>query len=392
MGKYDAIKVGDTAAIERLITNEDVAEFAKLSGDDNKIHLDADFASRTPFKKPVAHGMIGASLLSAVIGTKLPGDGALWYSQNVDYPFPVRVGDKLRVSVEVTKKHDREKSLELKVLGLNQNKQVVMSGTAKVKVVEAEDAVAPNPETEREKTVLVIGATGGIGRAVCRAFAADGFDVALHYRNNKELAETLAADVRSLGRKAQMYAADITKPGDVESLMAGVSRQFPRIDALVHCATDAVPAVPFKMLEWKDFTSSIEMQVGSLYRLVCACLPLMVPGSAVVGFSSIYAEIPKAGFATYITAKSALSGFVKSLAVELAASGVRANLVSPGITDTDLIADLSEKSRLVTAAATPLKRLASPDDVAQAALFLGTRRSAFVTGQTVRINGGQFFS
>ena len=90
--KYNRIKVGMFKEITHLITQDDIKKFVELTGDDNKLHLDKEFASKTPFKKPLAHGMLGASFISTVIGTQLPGDGALWFSQNIDFLSPVREG------------------------------------------------------------------------------------------------------------------------------------------------------------------------------------------------------------------------------------------------------------------------------------------------------------
>ena len=94
MSRYLKINVGDTAKIKHTITNEDLKKFVELSGDNNRLHIDKQFASRTHFKKPVAPGMIGASFISTIIGTKIPGDGALCYSQSLEFLLPVRIGDK----------------------------------------------------------------------------------------------------------------------------------------------------------------------------------------------------------------------------------------------------------------------------------------------------------
>ena len=111
--KYEEIQVGTTQQLTHTITQADIEKFVDLSGDDNKLHVDKAFAARTSFKKPVVHGMIGASFISTVIGTKLPGDGALWYSQTLDFLLPVRIGDMITVVAEVIKKNDRERSIEL---------------------------------------------------------------------------------------------------------------------------------------------------------------------------------------------------------------------------------------------------------------------------------------
>ena len=85
MKNYEEINIGDAAEIKHTITQSDIEKFVELTGDDNKLHVDEDYASTTSFKKPVAHGMLGASFISTIIGTKLPGDGALWYAQNLEF-------------------------------------------------------------------------------------------------------------------------------------------------------------------------------------------------------------------------------------------------------------------------------------------------------------------
>ena len=109
-----------------------------------------------------------------------------------------------------------------------------------------------------------------------------------------------------------------------------------------------------------------------------------------IGITSLYTEQPKPELLNYITGKTALNGFIKALASELAPKGIRVNLVSPGMVDTPLIADVPEKARLLFAAQTPIRSLASADDVAGAISFLASDKSNYLTGETIRVNGGQF--
>ena len=136
MSKYDSIKVGDNAEIKHKITKQDIDKFVDLTGDDNKLHIDEDYAKKTSFKKPVVHGMLGASFISTIIGTKLPGDGALWFSQTLNFLLPVRVGDEIVIKAEVIKKNDRDKSIELSTEIFNQNFQKVTFGISKVKIID----------------------------------------------------------------------------------------------------------------------------------------------------------------------------------------------------------------------------------------------------------------
>src|SRR5665647_2765149 len=104
--KYEEISIGMKESLTHQVTQSDIEKFVDLTGDDNKLHVDKAFAATTSFKKPVVHGMIGASFISTIIGTKLPGDGALWFSQTLEFLLPVRVGDQLQVVAEVVKKND----------------------------------------------------------------------------------------------------------------------------------------------------------------------------------------------------------------------------------------------------------------------------------------------
>jgi 3-oxoacyl-[acyl-carrier protein] reductase len=134
--KYSDIEIGDKQTLQHVITKDDIEKFVQLTGDDNRLHVDEKFASKTSFKKPVAHGMLGASFISTIIGTKLPGDGALWFSQTLEFLLPVRVGDRLTVAAEVVRKTDKDQIIELNIDIKNQDRQIVTKGVAKVKVVD----------------------------------------------------------------------------------------------------------------------------------------------------------------------------------------------------------------------------------------------------------------
>ena len=192
MKKFDKINVGDKAEIKHKITQDDISKFVDLTGDDNKLHLDEEYAKKTSFKKPVAHGMLSASFVSTIIGTKLPGDGALWYSQNFEFLLPVRVGNIITIKAEVIKKDKRTNSIELTTDIFNQDKEKVTSGLAKVKIIEQIIEKADNQLiVQKEKVALVVGGTGGIGRATCLQLAKDGFKIAIHYYSNIEEAKEI---------------------------------------------------------------------------------------------------------------------------------------------------------------------------------------------------------
>lgn len=392
MTKYEAIQLHEQAEIRHLVTQEDIHKFVELTGDDNKLHTDQEYARKTAYKKPVVHGMLGASFISTIIGTKLPGDGALWFAQNLEFLLPVHVGDELTIRAEVLKKIDSMQAIEIRTEIFNQHKQKVTTGTAKVKIVEREEA----PEQAEEsaplrKVALVIGGSGGIGSAACLQLAKDGFDIAIHYMNNRELAESLKVQVTALGRKALIVSADATNAEHAEEMVKGIVRKFGAITVLVNCATIKIPAIKFAALEWSDVQNHFDINIRVNFNLLKCVVPIMElqKYGKIIHITSQAIETPTPEWLPYITAKAALQGFSKTLAVELAPKGIRVNMISPGMTETDLISDIPEKTRLLAAARTPLRRLARPQDVAAAIGFLASEQSDYLVGETIRINGGQ---
>ena len=392
MKNYEEINIGDTAEIKHTIIQTDIEKFVDLTGDDNKLHVDEDYASTTSFKKPVAHGMLGATFISTIIGTKLPGDGALWYSQNLEFLQPVRVGDELRITAKVIKKIDRTKTIELQTDIYNQHRQKVTTGIAKVKVVEKALPKEKEKKTESQKTALIIGGTGGIGSAVCIQLAEDGYDIAIHYLKNKTKGNKLKKQIEKLGRKAVIVSGDIISPEDIIEIKEKSMRVIGNISIIVNCSTIPVPNIKFADLEWDDMRAHYDINIKGSFNLLRAFVPDWEKEQfgKFIALTTLYTEQPKSELLSYITGKTALNGFVKALAFELAPKGIRINLVSPGMVDTPLIANVPEKTRLLSAAQTPLRTLATTEDVAGAISFLASDKSNYLIGETIRVNGGQF--
>ena len=392
MKKYNEIKLGDTANVTHKITEKDIEKFVELSGDDNKLHVDANFAKQTEYKKPVVHGMIGVSFISTLIGTKLPGDGALWYSQTLEFLRPVRVGDTITVEAEVVAKNDKLNAIDLKVNILNQNRQIVTTGLSKVKIITIDEIeVATEVTSLNKKSVLILGASGGVGRMVAEKLAEEGFDVFLHYHSNKGCIDDLMLRLESFGRVVVSHKADLLDSNQVSDLSKRLLRYFPNLTGFVNCTTVKLPNIKFENLIWNDIQAHIDINIKSSLLLLQQILPVFVRQryGKVVFLTSQAIESPSSEWLHYIVSKTALTGFAKSLAIEFANKGINVNLVSPGMIDTDLVADIPKKAKMLIEAKTPLKRLCSPSDVANAVLFLLSDKSDFITGETIRINGGQ---
>lgn len=394
MRRIDELNIGDKAEIKHIISEDDIKKFIALTGDDNKLHVDSEFTRRTVLKKPVAHGMLGASFISTIIGTKLPGDGALWFAQTLEFLFPVRIGDELTIRAEIIKKVEHHNIIELQVDIYNQYKQKVTTGISKVKLVEQDqDIRKQNDEIRRPaKIALVVGGTGGIGRAVCHQLAKDGCDIVVHYHKNEASAMQIREEVEKLGRRSITVKADITDDVQVKEMVEKIIRHFGSITFLINCTTIKIVNIKMSVLDWEDMQSHMDINIKGSFNLLKNVIPFMEKNKygKIVNITTQYTEsAPPPELLPYITAKSALNGFTKAVAIELAPKGIRVNMVSPGMTRTELITDIPEKVKLMTEARTPLKRLAEAQDIAYAIAFLVSDASDFMTGETLRVNGGQ---
>jgi len=391
--KYEDIFVGQKESLRHRVTQSDIEKFVDLSGDDNKLHVSKEFAAKTSFKKPVVHGMIGASFISTIIGTKIPGDGALWFSQTLEFLLPVRVGDEITVTAEVMKKNDRDRTIELNVEIHNQNRQVVTRGVSKVKVLEELEEVVETLKRENDKTVaLVIGATGGIGSAVAFRLAEDGHDLVLHYHSNKDKANKLKKEIEEkTDSKVYILQADINDELDVENLIEQAIREAYKIDIYINCASTPIPPIGVTELTYGDFERQLDLNIKVNLSFIKKLLPQMLERKygKIITVGSLFSEKPNPNLVHYATAKSALEGFTRAMAFELAPKGICVNMVSPSMIATDLTSDIPEKMKLLSAMQTPMRRLASPEDVAGAVSFLASDKSNYLSGEIIRINGGQ---
>lgn len=393
--KYEDIKIGQREVLSHTVTQTDIDKFVDLTGDDNKLHVDKDFAAKTSFKKPVVHGMLGASFISTLIGTKLPGDGALWFSQTLDFLLPVRVNDNIKVTAEVTKKIDNEHIVELKIEIVNQNKQIVTRGISKVKVIEqkknTDNEKTATTSIVRPKVALVVGATGGIGAATCKALADNGFEVVMHYNSNKQKALDLLKELTDNNRKAHIVSGDVKNENDIVNIVNFALRHCGYIDVFVNCASTSIAPIQFQNLEWQDFVEQFNLNIQINLSFIQKILPEMIVHKfgRFITIGTVFSNKPNPKLAHYVTAKSALEGFTKAAALEMAPNGITFNMVSPSMLNTDLTSEIPEKVKLINAAQTPIRRLAIAEDVANAIAFLASEKSGFITGENVRVNGGQ---
>jgi len=387
---FDQWTVGDQASITRVIEAEDVTRFVELTGDDNPIHVNEDYGNKAGIGGRVVHGMLTASYVSTVIGTILPGPGALWLSQSFNFRAPVRIGDQILIEVRVRHVSPGTRVLVLDVKVRNLKDKVVLDGEAHVHVIETEDTTL---DTERTAgTVVVTGSGRGIGAAIARRLAADGLRVVLNYvRDDASANETLRSIVEA-GGEATLVRADVSDPPRAEELMSRALETFGSVDALVNNAGSPTDPRALQDTTWADMEKHLATHLRGSFLCVRAILPAMIER----GFGRIVNMTSQAAYGTppnkmtgYVVAKAALAAFTKCIAVEGGPHGITANAIAPGMVETDLVADVSPRIKMTEAARTPLRRLAKVEDVADLVSFLLGRGGSFVTGQTIHLSGGQ---
>lgn len=387
---YDKIEVGYSETIIHQISQQDVDAFAALTGDFNPLHLDVEYSRRTHFRKPVVFGMLSASFVSTMIGMMIPGEGALWTSQSFEFLQPAFVGDTIRVIARVIQKSPATRFLVLDVEVKNQFDQTLITGKSTVKVLQPEEEKTSDMNIDK-KIILVTGGSKGIGAAACRRLAQDGHKIVVNFSASEAEALQVVRDIQELGGQAIAVRADVSKPEQVESLFREVNDRFGSINEIVHCAAPKAVPKEFQQTTWLDIDAHLNVQLRGAYECARFAIPKMIEmgGGGFVFLGSIFTDgVPPTQQTGYVLAKASLVSFARSLAVEFGSKGIRVNTVSPGMTQTDMIANIPEKTKMLAKMQTPLRRLAEPSDIADVISFLVSPGARHITGETIRVCGG----
>jgi 3-oxoacyl-[acyl-carrier protein] reductase len=240
------------------------------------------------------------------------------------------------------------------------------------------------------KVALVTGASRGIGAATAVLLARRGAAVAVNYYRNKAAAESVVETITGAGGKAIAVKADVRDEQAVKKMVAEVVSGFGPIDILILNAGAEVPFKPFINLTFDDFERKVMGELKGFFHPLQEIIPSMIArkSGCIVGISSGLSRHPGYGFSAHTTVKSAVDGLMKSLALELGPTGIRVNTVAPGLTLTDATAWLPKERITAMAAATPMQRVATPEDIAGAVVMLVSGDAGFVTGAYVPVSGG----
>ena len=239
------------------------------------------------------------------------------------------------------------------------------------------------------QTVLITGASRGIGAACARRFAREGYRVAIHYHQNEEAARQVAHDVDTFGAEYCLLQADLGDSAAVQALFDEMESRFGEADVLVNNAGIAQQKL-FTDLTDEDWRQMMRVDLDGVFYCTRRALKPMLHRHAgnIINISSMWGQVGASCEVHYSAAKAAVIGLTKALAQEVGLSGIRVNCIAPGVISTQMNAALSAETLEELKEETPLYRLGTAEDIAAAAVFLAGEDAAFITGQVLGVNGG----
>jgi 3-oxoacyl-[acyl-carrier protein] reductase len=241
------------------------------------------------------------------------------------------------------------------------------------------------------KVALITGGSMGIGTAISLDLARNGADVALTYRKHADEAKVIAAQIQDMGRKAKAFQVDVSNFDEAQQLVTEIVQEFGHLDILVNNAGMNWDGVVWKMTE-EQWDKVIDVDLKGTFNFIRAVSPLFreQKSGKIINITSINGLRGKFGQANYSAAKAGTIGLTKTVAKELGRSNVNVNTVAPGMILTDMFKDLPEEFKQKAADETVFNRLGEPGDVADLVTFLASDKSKHITGEVIKVDGGQY--
>ena len=239
------------------------------------------------------------------------------------------------------------------------------------------------------KTVLITGASGGIGSACVRLFAAEGYKVAIHYNTDEAAANKLKDELHGNGCEAVCVSADLRDEAEVNGMFAEIEAQLGEVDVLVNNAGVSQQKL-FTDTTLADYDYVFGVNTLGTVNCCRAALPSMIrrKSGRIINISSMWGVSGASCEVLYSASKAAVIGFTKALAKEVGPSGITVNCIAPGVINTKMNKNLTEADMAALSDETPLCRIGEPEEVAQAAVFLASEKASFITGQILGVDSG----
>lgn len=362
-------------------------------------HILSDQAEPFARSTPLCPNLAATLLLSTLVGMRLPGRFATFTSFKIVFDPNIEADIPYRLHGAVKKVLPASESLELSIAIHSETGVAFAGGNVK-------SLISPPPRTMpgcadilanythlglRDKVVLITGASRGIGETTGKLFAMHGAKVVVHYFKGKKDAEAIVKDIRDNGGKAISLACDIRNETDVASLVAAVLENFGSIDVLVNNAVREFQPKNLLDLEWSDYLGELEVSLKGMHNCCREIIPHFKKQKSgkIINLSSLVVDHPVTGQNQYITAKSAVVGYTRSLATELLKHNIQVNLVAPNMAETDLLSSIPAEFVKRIGQERAYGRNLSPMEVALSILYLASPWTDGITGQKIVLNLGE---
>jgi 3-oxoacyl-[acyl-carrier protein] reductase len=241
------------------------------------------------------------------------------------------------------------------------------------------------------RVALVTGSSTGLGRATAKCLGLAGAKVAVNYANGRPRAEEALAELRGAGVTAELFRADVTSEAEVDAMFTAIERSLGPVDIVVVNATPAQPQKPIEEYDWDFYEQMLDFFVKSPYLLARRALPGMKQRrhGRLINITSEVFLLGVAPFSAYVAAKGGQTGWSRSMAHELSPFGITVNMIAPGWIPVERHKDDPQSDKDAYLASVPMGRWGKPDEVGWAAAYFASDEAAFVTGQTLAVNGGK---
>lgn len=240
-----------------------------------------------------------------------------------------------------------------------------------------------------EKTAVITGGSRGIGRAIALKMAQSGANIAIVYAGNEAAAKEACGQIEDLGVKAKAYRCDVSDFSQAEQTVSAIIGEFGGIDILVNNAGIVRDGLMLSMKE-EDFDAVLDTNLKGAFHMIKHTYRQFMKKRCgrIINITSVSGITGNAGQSNYSSAKAGMIGLTKSVAKELAGRNITCNAIAPGFIDTDMTAALSDQLKQAAVAAIPMKRMGSPEDIANLAAFLASDEAGYITGEVMKVDGG----
>jgi len=391
------IEIGKIYRKNIKITDNKIKLFKKITLDKNPIHENQNLAKKFGFKGPIAHGMLAGSLLSNIIGNKIPGAGALWTDCNIAFSKPVFKNDILSFESKILKISYSTLTLVLLVNVYNQNKDKVLNAYSTVKFPKnfLKKIKKNNHNIYKKKVIkkqlkpliLIIGASSDLGLEISNKLI----------KKKKKLLVTYNSGKKKLGKKVinnksvKILKLNLKKNKEINKLKKVINNKY-SIEGIVFASSGEMKIKSIEKTSQKDIQDEFNIQTIGLFNIVKSLdKELQKNCSIVVIGSDVVFGKPPSKMLIYNIAKNSLLGLTKSLAVELGYRGIRVNMISPGIFEGKSSLNFPLISKEKYKVESTLNKIASPKNISTLIEFLLSNKSSHLTGTNIRVNAGNSF-